>query len=327
MITTTLPLVAHLFMSLAMFSIPYLTRREILFGVVVPADFRSRPEGRRAIRVFQIAVAIPAIAGLFIMTLLSSRFVAVPILASGVMMVFGFTAFVMQNRKLRAFAIQPRPVRELELTTEPERLPRFVWLGLVPLVILAATAFYLHAHWDNIPERHPIHWGLTGQPDQWADRTPQSVYGPLVFGAGMTLWLFAFSLAVWYGSRRSEPLRRPALGVFITLEWVLALIMPGVAMEALIRLPVALLVGISMAVILACVVYLIRTNRNSRGPLDATPNECWKGGILYYNPDDPVLFVGRRDGAGFTLNMGNPWSWVVIGSPLAIALSSFLIRP
>jgi len=321
------PLVAHLLMSLALFSIPYLTRREILFGVVLPADFRSRREGRRAIRVFQTTVAMSAISGLFFMVLLRSRFDAVPIFASGVMMVLGFSAFVMQNRKLRAFAIQPRPVRELELSTEPERLPRFVWLGLVPLVILAASAFYLGAHWDDIPERRPVQWDVTGQPNGWADRTPEGVYGPLVFGTGMTLWLFAFSLVIWYGSRRSEPLRRPVLGVFIALEWVAALMMADVAMRAFIRLPLALLPGILIAVILASIAYLIKTNRNSRGPLDATPNECWKGGIIYYNPGDPVLFVGRRDGAGFTLNMGNPWSWVVIGSPLLITLTTFLIRP
>src|SRR5205814_8651342 len=43
-----MPMVAHLLMSLMMFALPYLTRREILFGVVLPGDFRSRPEGRHA---------------------------------------------------------------------------------------------------------------------------------------------------------------------------------------------------------------------------------------------------------------------------------------
>jgi uncharacterized membrane protein len=324
-IVRVIPIVAHLLMSLAMFSIPYMTRREILFGVIVPAGFRLRPEGRRAIRAFQMTVAISAIAGMAIIALWSSRLAVVPVLASGGMMVLGFTAFVVQNRKLRAFAVRPRPVRELELSAEPERLPRFVWLGLLPLVILAATAFFLHAHWDSIPLSRPVHWGLDGLPNRWEDRTPRSVYGPLVFGGGMALWLFVFSLAIWYGARRSEPLRRPGLGVFITLELAIGLILSGVAIQALIQLPMPLLTVISMAVILGSVTYLIRVNRNSRVPVDPTPAECWKGGILYYNPDDPVLFVGRRDGAGFTVNLGNPWSWVVIGSPLVIALSGFLI--
>jgi uncharacterized membrane protein len=293
--------------------------------VVLPPDFRSRPEGRRAIRVFQATVGISAVAGLMLIVLLQWRFAGIPVLASGIMLVSGFAAFVVQNRKLREFAIQPRPVRELELSTEPERLPRFVWFGLVPLVILAVAALYLQVHWDSIPERRPIHWGLDGQPNGWADRTPGGVYGPLAFGAGANLWLFGFSLAVWYGSRRSEPLRKPALVAFVALQWASVLLLSGLSLQGLIRLPVAPLIAVVVLVILGSLVYLIKANRDARGPLDPTPKECWKGGILYYNPDDPVLFIGRRDGAGFTLNMGNPWSWVVLGSPLLIALSGFLI--
>lgn len=319
-------LVCHFLMSMAVFSIPYMTRREMLFGVVLPADFRQRREGRRAIRAFQMTVVLSGVAGGLIIILLNSRWTGAPVLGSGFMMVSSFTAFVLQNRKLKVFAVQPPPVRELELSAEPERLPRYVWLGVVPPLILAGVAFYLHAHWDSIPKNFPIHWRIDGQADRWVARTPRGVYGSLAFGAAMALWLFGFSLAVWYGSRRSEPLRRPVLGVFIALEWAVVVMMSGGAMAPLIRLPIVSLSAISVAVILACIVYLIKANRNARAALDPTPNGCWKGGLLYYNPDDPVLFVGRRDGAGFTINMANPWSWVAIASPLLIAFSRFLIR-
>ena len=97
--------------------------------------------------------------------------------------------------KLKPFAVQPQPVRELELSAEPERLPWFAWLGLVPLLFLAAAALYLHAHWDDIPLRRPVHWGLDCQPNRWADRSFRGVYGPVIFGAAMSLWLFGFALA------------------------------------------------------------------------------------------------------------------------------------
>ncbi len=53
-----IPLITHVLMSLVFYSIPNITRAEILFGVVLPADFRSRPEGRRAIRQFRFAVLL-----------------------------------------------------------------------------------------------------------------------------------------------------------------------------------------------------------------------------------------------------------------------------
>jgi uncharacterized membrane protein len=304
-----IPLVAHLLMSLVMFALPHVTRREILFGVVVPADFRSRPEGRKAMREFRFAVAIPAVAGAFAIVLLGARFIPILLLAPMAMMLAGIITFVLQNRKLRVFAMQPHAVRELELSTQPERLPGFAWLGLAPLVFLAAAAILLYANWERIP----------------ATRSAREVYGPLIIGAEMTLWLFGFALASWYGSRRLEPLRRPAMAVFIALGWMLALLMPAMALRPVVKLPGPVLVLSAMAIILSSVIYLIKKSRGSRGPLDPTPNECWKGGILYYNPSDPVLFVGRRDGAGFTLNMGNPWSWAVLGSPLVLMASTFLV--
>ena len=308
-IMLAMPLLAHLLMSLAMFALPHVTRREILFGVVVPADFRSRPEGRKAIREFRVAVGIPAIAGALAITLLGSRFIPVFLLAPMVMMLAAWITFVMQNRKLRAFAVQPQPVRELELSTQPERLPWFAWLGLAPLVFLAATAVFLYANSDSISGNH----------------TAREVYGPLIICAAMTLWLFGFALATWYGSRRSEPLRRTTVGVFVAFGWMLALLMPGLALQPLVNLPAPALVAPAMAIILFCVIYVIKKSRDATGPLDPTPNECWKGGILYYNPNDPVIFVGRRDGAGFTLNLANPWSWAVLGSPLVLMASAFLV--
>ena len=304
-----IPLVAHLLMSLAMFALPHVTRREILFGVVLPADFRSRPEGRKAIREFRFAVLIPAIAGAVAIVLLGSRFIPVLLLAPMAMMLTGFITFVLQNQRLRQFAVQPQPIRELELSTQPERLPWFAWLGLAPLVFLAAAALYLHANWARVSP----------------DRSVRDMYGPLINAAEMTLWLFGGALATWYGSRRSEPLRRPAVGVFVTFGWMLALLLPGLAIQPLTKLPAPALVAPAMAIILFCLIYVIKKARDARGPLDPTPNECWKGGILYYNPDDPVIFVGRRDGAGFTLNLGNPWSWAVLGSPLVLMASAFLV--
>ena len=45
---------------------------------------------------------------------------------------------------------------------------------------------------------------------------------------------------------------------------------------------------------------------------DTTPDSSWILGRLYFNRADPTLFVERRMGLGYTLNLGNPWSWVVM---------------
>ena len=51
--------------------------------------------------------------------------------------------------------------------------------------------------------------------------------------------------------------------------------------------------------LLALVVFGIRLYRMSMEPTggtDATPDDCWRFGVIYYNPSDPALMVEKRDG-------------------------------
>lgn len=49
----------------------------------------------------------------------------------------------------------------------------------------------------------------------------------------------------------------------------------------------------------------------------------WKGGIFYFNHNDPSTLVGRRFGIGWTLNLANPRSWIFIG--LVVAGLTFVL--
>jgi len=316
---------ANLLISMLIFSIPNMTRTEILFGVVVPLDFRSSPEGRRAIRIFRSVVAVPAIGGLIAIAFWGARFVPwQPALVIATALA-GNVSFVAMNRKIKPFAVQPLSVRELELGVEPERLPWFTWLGLVPLLSLVAAALYLNAHWDSIPARYPIHFDVNGNPNRWADRSIKGVYGPLFFGMEMVVWFFGFALAIWYGSRRSEPLRKPTVGFLVAGEWSLALIMAGVSLGPVMHLPGGAIALSGLPLVLGALIYLMKKSNDPRAPVDPTPNECWKGGMIYYNPNDAALFVARRDSVGFTSNMANPWSWVMFGSIPALFAIGFLV--
>ena len=56
------------------------------------------------------------------------------------------------------------------------------------------------------------------------------------------------------------------------------------------------------------------------------PEEGWSG-IFYSNPNDPALFVPKRYGIGYTLNFGNPWSWIVLALIFAtVAVPTYFIR-
>ena len=54
------------------------------------------------------------------------------------------------------------------------------------------------------------------------------------------------------------------------------------------------------------------------------PDDAWDG-VFYSNRDDRALLVPKRVGIGYTLNFGNPWSWVVLVVILLGAAAPFFL--
>lgn len=47
----------------------------------------------------------------------------------------------------------------------------------------------------------------------------------------------------------------------------------------------------------------------------------WQGFILYYNPEEPRLFVRNRTGLGFTLNFAKPVAWAITLTTIAALIA------
>ena len=318
--------VVYIFIGAIVFALPNMWPRHILFAVPVPADFRASPAGRRAITVFRTSVAAVVLAG--VCTLLLSPARLLNLIASAVplaILVSGGLAFYWRYRTLRPAAVPVAGPREAELNTAPERLPWFIWLSAGPIAILAATAGYLYLNWNRFPQRFPVHWGVTG-PDRWAERTTTGVYGFLLFGAEVSAWLLLMALAGWYGARRSR-FRSIMLGVTVACEYLTALLFAAFALQPLLSIPIWVILLGPMVILIPILIVATRKWNEPGESSDATPLECWKAGIIYFNSADAVLVVPKRVGFGYTLNFANPWSWALLGSLVAIIASGFFLLP
>ena len=81
------------------------------------------------------------------------------------------------------------------------------------------------------------------------------------------------------------------------------------------RLPLAIRVApFALLIVGTGVIRAARRTAILDGPPigDTTPDSSWILGRLYFNRADPTLFVERRLGPGYTLNLGNPSSWLVM---------------
>ena len=230
-------------------------------------------------------------------------------------------------------------VREAVLEPRSTRPPGGWIVQVGPFAILLVTGVFLHFHWDEIPARFPVHWGIGGQPNGWSSRTPIGVYGPLLLGAVIStcMWLTANTLL---RSARIVDRARPALvlhdfahrvGLFLLfIEFFLAVVFSCVGLMPLTgAMPVLIVTVLMLPAVFVLIVWLNKSRSHagrdsemdSAAVGDGTPDECWKFGVLYFNPDDAALWVEKRAGIGYAMNFAHVSAWIIIALLLLLPVT------
>jgi uncharacterized membrane protein len=319
---TSIVWVALLLPAAIFLALPRLTPRGYYFGITVPSDFPQTETGREIRRGYMFTVALAFALGLALGIVVPQAMAAAVLLP-----IFASTgAFFYARHHVKPFSTSARRAPTVESAAGRESLPAWTLLGLPPFLVPAAIAAYLQSNWNKIPARFPVHWGWDGQPNRWVDRTPHGVYGPLWFAAGLMALMAIMAVVMFYGARRS-PLRVAMLKIMIGVEYLLAFIYAIVGLLPLHRFGPAVLILPIVVFVGALLAYLFKVVADPGVSADATPDECWHLSTIYYNRADPSLFVQKRIGLGYTLNLGNPASWVLMGVTLAIIpLAILLVR-
>ena len=176
-------------------------------------------------------------------------------------------------------------------------LPRWTLVALVPLALLALSGFYLNAHWNQIPEKFPVHWGANG-PNRWATRTFLGVYAELIFGGGMALLLAGMGIACYYASHRSAA-GRTMLKIMLTVSCLMGCVFAAIGLMPL-GFP-GVIVALALGPVAIAVVVLIAQSGL------AQPDEPTT------EPGQPLL-VPKRFGWGYTFNFKNRYAWMILGA-------------
>lgn len=292
----------------ALHFVPLYTRPDVFFGVTVAADYRRTDPARQLLRHFRVALwCFTAAAIAAAIAFGHASFVLVVYLAS----LCG--ALVIAHRSAVTHKAEPATVIRVDLTAPPERIPGGLPVVLLPFVLLLGLGVWAASD-----------MGIA---------TPSAVSLRLA-GAGfscLVLTTAAFGMLHW--SRRistSEPgaaserrFRRRILLSLLASEYFLVVL----AALSVFQVPRFVVLASRAAFAVALVAYLVTMIRAGQGGTgassapsragtsgDRTPDGCWKGGLIYFNRRDGAIFVEKRMGIGYTLNFGNPWSWVFLGA-------------
>jgi len=321
--------------------LPLWRRSSLWFGVTVAPDFRNTEGARRILRQYRIEMwSFSLIAWVALWA--GVRGEVTWMLAAGPLLqtLGAAVAFARGRNRTRPYAQHPAGTRAASLAAASEHLPGGPAAIVVPYAMLAAAAIFLHANWLRLPSRFPVHWGIDGTPDRWAERSWRSVDGPLVAGFLVIALLQLMGYMILGASPRARMaetadwtarFRRANLRMIVAMGWALAALFAVLALnpylssgDALV-VPAWLLVTAMLVVTAGFVWPIIRISQEPGSGSDGTPDECWKLGQIYYNPNDPALMVEKRFGVGYTINFGNRASWLLVALVVLIVLVPLLL--
>lgn len=217
------------------------------------------------------------------------------------------------------------------------------------LFILAFTIlpfFILAYFYSLLPERVPQFLTLTGEVKTWATKSVISVFRVPLMAVVTQIVL----LLMKYGTLQSGALASPALardesklqnqylrlnaGLWDWFRWTVAFKMSAESLSTIflslerfkflarptfVITAMASLTGVAGALFYLYRLLVVRRdlkaklgNEYAQAPVDT---RRIYGGVLYFNPSDPALFVGK-----FMFNFANKWAWIFIACIIAYPL-------
>jgi hypothetical protein len=231
------------------------------------------------------------------------------------------------------------------MTTDDAAFERARWIarGAVALSLVAGLLALGQAvaAWPELPPRVPVHFGASGAPDAWAEKSLAAIFVlplmALLMGPGIGLLALA---AV--GSHRPPPDRTelraamPPLAIFLGLIAALtSALLSGLSMGAIdVARGRADTLGwwplaggglLGACAIVGAIYFLVRHSPIGGSKGAAGDPARWRWGLFYVASDDPSLFVEKRWGGGYTINFGIPAGRRIGWGMIAFALGMLAI--
>lgn len=329
---------------------PALARPTLPLGVSVPADRVEDPAVRRALRAYRRAVLAVTAVALLLTAVLAPAAPEVAVLVPVLLVTAGGMAvFVGARRPLMATKaaeewLAGKPVRMSAAVTagdDEARVP--VGWYVASVVLLGAATVVGALRYGDLPDRVPVHWDLAGSPDAFADTTPWTALGPVWTGWAMLALLVVVAamatrapVRVHPGDPPEQALRRAraqqgaAQWVLGTVTFATTALLSALALDTWLHPEGLRWTGAAVALFVVAVVVVtaesVRRYRRALGGADRAPGRAeapdddrfWPGGLVYVNRDDPSVWVPKRVGIGWTVNLGSPGGMAVTAALLLV---------
>lgn len=334
---------------------PVMRSEEAFFGVRVSADF-YRAEGQRLLRRYRFWLlmllveieVIGLLVSLYRAELPLARIASIPLL-----LLSATILYILFYRQVKPYALAEEESR-FASSLKRRHLSEYtnLYLEAAVLCLTVLPTLFLVYYYPQLPERIPVHWDWRGVPDGWARKS----FGTVFALSLMLLYMQGLFLLVKHGLltvKMTLPVEGAAeyargkeeflTNVMKMMDW--ARLMVAILLSALLLNIVftsveglrhlsafvfAVNILCTVLLVLVCLYYiarLVRIDRRLKREVGRVYFQrgrdrahWYAGGLFYYNPEDPALFVEKLVGFGYTFNMANRWVYVYLAYMILVPL-------
>ncbi|MHA6252683.1 DUF1648 domain-containing protein [Oceanobacillus sp. CAU 1775] len=342
--------------------IPYWTRKTESFGVSIPESIYYTEPLKTYRKQYAIYTAIAAVL-LYLVLFTFGRNASdseMGILISSiiiVLLVVSFLIYLFFHNKMKKLKQnsdwKDGKSERLFISTSfhKEKLTYSNFWFLISFFLALVVIFFTFNNYHLLPDQIPMQYNFSGEVTTWADKSYRSALLLPVMILYMTL-LFIFVNTVIARAKQQIDSENPEKSLkqnaLFRRRWSLYIILSGISLSFMLAFAqftffysvdsTLLMVVIMLFTFLMIggAIYLSITtgqggSRIKHGTIthngksiNRDEDKYWKLGVFYFNRNDPALFLEKRFGVGWTINLGRPLAWIIfiiiIGSAILLPI-------
>lgn len=221
---------------------------------------------------------------------------------------------------------------------------KYSLLFTIPIIVATLVGIYVLSNYKSIPDTIPTHWGPSGNADAFADKSFIKILAivGMMIGLGVVIYISSISSLKTRAKLsinsidNSKKAHLHYLNMFgftflilnigcevLFIDILIATINTS-SVNPLILWPTTII--IILTAIYQMYLYYKSPNKSKNAVYSIDDDDSlWIFGCIYNNPDDPSLFVNKRFGAGWTVNIGTIKGKIFFILPFIIVLFSLAL--
>ncbi|WP_311479403.1 DUF5808 domain-containing protein [uncultured Anaerococcus sp.] len=241
-----------------------------------------------------------------------------------------------------------RKIIALDTNEGKADLRKIIWLGYgASIFVILLTSLILFINYDKIADTIIMHTDFSGNVTDVREKTYLNIFYPSLISAGMLLMFYLINLMIIKVRPRiskENPEKSLANNLKSKKVWTYYLIINAFVMTLLFEiglsifsiknssLPLYILTALSIILSIGGVIYIGIKVGTDGSRLDKMEDFSFEeddkywilGAGFYNNPDDPAIFVPKRVGVGYTINIGRPLGKFILILTFAILIFSLI---